>query len=243
MRSTEKRPGELAAALVLMILPGLALMGQMLVMMAVMRMAQTLYQPVEAAQAARLLLERCRNWSLGVVLAAVIGSLLCLAACFLFLRYAWTHTFSGPGSVVLGALFFTGCMAFSTLLFSGMCLHITHAPALLVQAGGDLRQLQSDTLEEEALWLYAATPNVRPDPPYQGSPMTLLHAVSGGAEPEERSLYLPAGAAVPEGERYQWHMPPEWNEEHAQKYQVFYTTNFHIAAALDPLPMDGEAGP
>ena len=35
---------------------------------------------------------------------------------------------------------------------------------------------------------------------------------------------------------YQWHMSPEWNEENAQKYQILYTTNFHIAAELNPLP-------
>lgn len=243
MRNTEKRPGDLAIALVLMILPGLVLMGHMLVMLAVGQMAQTLYQPVEAAQAARLLLERCRNWSLGVVLTTVIGALLCLAACLLLLRYAWTHTFSGPGSVVWGALFFSGCMVFSSLLFSGLCLHITRAPALLLQAGSDLRQIESGALEEEVLWIYATTPNVRLDPPYQGNPMTLLHAVAGGEEPEERSLFLPAEAAIPEGAPYQWHMSPEWNEENAQKYQILYTTNFHIAAELNPLPGAGEGEP
>ena len=95
----------------------------------------------------------------------------------------------------------------------------------------------------QVLWIYATTPNVRLDPPYQGNPMTLLHAVAGGEEPEERSLFLPAEAAIPEGEPYQWHMSPEWNEENAQKYQILYTTNFHIAAELNPLPGAGEGEP
>lgn len=239
MRTTEKKPGDGIAAGFMMFVPGLTLLLEMLVMLALVKM-----RPASQAGMTLDLLEQQRNWALGVVGTVTVGTMLCLGSVVLFVVYVCTHAFpeSEQFPVRLGTVIVGGSMTLSAVLWAVLIFGGMGVLPLLVQVNADVAQLQSETLEEETLWLYASTPGVQPGKPYQGGPMTQLCMVTCGETPEERFLYLPDGMEPPEGERYRWHETPEWNEANAQRYQVKYTSGLHIIAELNPLPGEGEGG-
>lgn len=238
MRTTEKKPGDGLAAGFMMFVPGVLLLLEMLVMLVLVKL-----RPASQAGMTLDLLEQQRNWALGVVGTVTVGTLLCLASVVLFAVYVCTHVFpeSERFPVRVGTVIVGGSMTLSAVLWAVLIFGEMGVLPLLVQVNADVTQLQDETLEEETLWLYASTPGVQPDKPYQGGPMTQLCMVTGGGTPEERFLYLPGDVELPEGERYRWHETPEWNEANAQRYQVTYTSQFHIIVELTPLPM-GEVG-
>lgn len=234
MRTTERRLGDGIVAGFMMFVPGIVLLLEMLVMLALVKM-----RPVSQTGMTLDLLEQQRNWALGVVGTVTVGTLLCLGSVVFFAVYVYTHIFpeSERFPVRLGTVIVGGSITFSAVLWAVLILRGMGVLPLLAQVNADVTQLQSETLEEETLWLYASTPGVQPDKPYQGGPMTQLCMVTCGETPEERFFYLPGDMELPEGERYRWHETPEWNEANAQRYQVKYTSGLHIIVELNPLPV------
>lgn len=107
------------------------------------------------------------------------------------------------------------------------------------QARADLQQLEADTLEEAEVWF---APDSRPASlpgPYEAedSPVLLLHAMGADTGYAWRRLYLPRETPLSPGpERpFDETQPLDWNQEHAQRYQVRYTTNLHLAVEITPV--------
>lgn len=235
MRTTEKKRGDGVVAGIMMYIPGVLLLLEMMVILALVKT-----RPEAKGGMTLALLEQQRNWALGVTATVIVGSLLSLSAVALVVVYIARHTFveSERFTVWTGAAFTGVCMVISIGLWASLILGEMGVIPLLAQVNADVTQIQDETLEEETLWLYAVTPEVLPDKPYQGGPMTRLFMVAGGETPEERFLYLPDDMEEPEGERYRWDETPEWNEANAQRYQVTYTSQFHIIVELTPLPAE-----
>lgn len=227
-----KKPGSVWVALALMGVTIGAVMAALLIFLAAARSAEILSRP-EAGETALLLLKRCRNWTLTVLAAAAGGTLIGAASGGMLLGYVWTHSFSLPLVRMTAVI-----LALAALCPGGLAGWICfdmELPALCLQAGADLAQIETETLEWASVWIYGQTPGVLPDSPYRGEPMMLLQAADDSKVPQEHYFYLPDGLDFQlEGPLYQWYMPARWNWENCTQYRVAYTSHFHLVAEIQP---------
>lgn len=106
----------------------------------------------------------------------------------------------------------------------------------------DLRQLETGELEELEVWFH---PNSRPaclPGPYspvkdQPRPVTRFPAIGEDTGWEWLILFVPDGMRfTPDPERpFDETRTVDWNLAHAQRYQVRYTTNLHLAVEITPV--------
>ncbi len=227
-----KKPGSAGIVLALMGAVIGALMAALLMFLAASQSAAVLSRSAEG-ETARLLLERCRSWTLTVLAAAAGGTLICVVSGGIMLWYAWTRTFSVP-LVWMTAVVLAAAALCPGALAGWICVDM-EVPALCLQAGADLEQIETETLEWASVWIYGQTPGVLPDSPYRGNPMTLLQAADDGKAPREQYFYLPDGLDFQlEGPLYRWYMPARWNWENCTQYRVAYTSRFHLVVEIRP---------
>ena len=136
-----------------------------------------------------------------------------------------------------------------TAMFAAVLL-IEKVPALSVQAKADLEQLEAGTWENAVVWISPKCRSARlPGPWTSGQPelVTRYGIISEETGGEWQRIRVPnsAGFALDQGKLYEEGQTVCWNWENAQLYYVGYTTNFHLAAEITPVPpaaMEGVAG-
>lgn len=148
----------------------------------------------------------------------------------------------GEPHAAAGCLMAAGVLV--SLIAAALCGAVLAKEGILSlpgRAGADLEQLNSGTWEKAAVWISPkCRPSRLPGPWTSGQPepVTRYGIISEETGGQWVQIYVPEGAGFAlDGERfYEENQTVCWNWEHARLYYVGYTTNFHLAAEITPVP-------
>lgn len=152
------------------------------------------------------------------------------------------RTMSGGSQYGSAALWYfaSAALCFLILLGSGGMLQDEHIPSLPFQAKEDLTQIETSFLVQAEVWISPkARPSRLPGPYGEGqpAPVTCYGAVGRDTGGEWVRVYVPNALDFsPDQERlYDETRTAVWNWEHARRYRVRYTSNFHLAVEITPV--------
>jgi len=112
-----------------------------------------------------------------------------------------------------------------------------HIPA--VQA--ELEQLERGDLESAVVWIHPKASTAHLPGPWGGSyqsPVRNYHIISFDTGGQWVEIYVPEtlGFSLNLERPYRGSQSIDWNLEHAQRYEVFYTSNYHLVEKIIPVP-------
>lgn len=198
-----------------------------------------LVRPQSGEPHALAILRACRSWYVILAVTAAAGFLLVLAvSLFLCLR-----SFQ-QGDAPLHLVIFMCAVLLVLTGFIGLgMLAIEQVPQLYQQAGADIAQLETGTLEEATVWVSPKTRQAHVPGPYSSSRdsdgLTRLGIIGGVVGNRWENVYVPdaMGFTLDQEHLFNENYSIDWNEEHARQYHVTYTSAFHLVVDIVPLAM------
>ena len=190
-----------------------------------------LEQLVGHARTPEELLQGYSQWYIAVISA--VASAILIGAVAVILYWKW-----GIG-VEKGIRLMLLTMAFP-LLLGGFMLLSEEVPTLLIHSWEDLAQIRSGKLSEETVWLSSKTWTERLPGPYSsGQPEPVIRYGATGMESSSgwEDFYIPENLGFrPDPETlYKESQSISWNEEHAQKYRLWFTDHFRLVVSVEPV--------
>lgn len=137
--------------------------------------------------------------------------------------------------------FLCACLCFLMVLGSGGMLWDEHIFSLPFQARADLAQVEAGQLETVEVWISPQSrPGGLPGPYGSGQPRLITRRGIVGEDTgyEWAVVRIPDALNFsPDPDRlFDETQTPAWNLEHARRYWVSYTSNFHLVTEITPAP-------
>jgi len=226
--------GRKVLPLLWLLLPLLATMLWLFLLMGVLILPNLLTLFVSPESAAWQLLKICQLWYLALVLALLSGfPIICLAG-----RFACRRLEDAPGRGNISGIVLA-CLIFPCIFTFGMVFK-EDLPSKFLQAGADLSQIEADFLVDVEVWISPKARPARLPGPYSEpltEPVTRYGIISGGTGCKWVQIYVPnaMGFSLDQDRLYDENQSIQWNWDHARRYRVRYTSNFHLAAEIAPV--------
>lgn len=189
---------------------------------------------VTAGNAARHLLKICRLWYvvLGVVLIAgfpIIG-LAGSFACHKLNGVAGARSMPAAAAI---CLIFPGLLIWAVLQYGEL-------PGRFFQAGHDLAEIDTGFLVQAEVWISPKCHPTRLPGPYTDklAEVSTCYGIIGddtGGEWVRVYVPDPMGFSLDPERLYNENQSIGWNWEHARRYRVHYTSNFHLVTEITPI--------
>ena len=182
------------------------------------------------AQSPAALLQGYRNWY-AVIMGAVAFAVLLAAAGVAVSVRRGLLTLRSITIMVLS-------LAFPAFL-GGFMVISEDVPALFVQAGEDLAQIEDGRLREAVVWLSPKSRPFRLPGPYaegQPEPVVRYGGIGNDTGGVWMEFYVPdcLGFSLDPSALYQENESIGWNDEHARQYLIRYTDNFYLVVSAEP---------
>lgn len=222
--------GRSVLAVVWVLMPLFATMLWLVLLMGVLLLPNLLTPFLPAGAAASGLLHICRLWYVVLVLALLAGfPIIFLAGCFAGGRLRG----QGMGKITLV------CLIFPCLLLFGLVPR-EELFSKFHQAGKDLTQIEAGFLVQAEVWISPkARPARLPGPysEYLTEVSTRYGIIGDDTRGEWVYIYVPnvMDFSLDQERLYDENQNIAWNWEHAQRYRVRYTGNFHLVTEITPV--------
>ena len=136
--------------------------------------------------------------------------------------------------------FLCAFLCFLIALGSGGMLHDEHVFSLPFQARADLAQVEAGALETTEGWISPQSrPGGLPGPYGSGQPRLITRRGIVGEDTGYEWVIVRIPDALnfsPDPDRpFDETRPAAWNLEHARRYRVSYTSNFHLVVEITPI--------
>lgn len=212
------------------LMPLFATMLWLVLLMGVLLLPNLLVPFVSPDAAARGLLYVCRLWYVAVLLAVLAGFPIILLAGHFAERRLRTRGF---GVFTLVCLIFPCLVLFSLVPREELLLKFR-------QAGANLTEIETGFLVQAEVWISPKTHPAPPPGPYSEYliPVSTCYGIIGSDTNDTWvQIYVPdaIGFSLDPERLYDETRNGVWNWEHAQRYRVRYTSNFHLVTELIPI--------
>lgn len=111
-------------------------------------------------------------------------------------------------------------------------------PSLIVQAQEDIDQIHSGSTEEAVVWFSPQARSAYLPGPSGAELVTRYVGIGDDTGGRWEHFYVPnsLGFSMNEDALYNENRSIQWNEEHASRYRVEYTTNFCLVVSVEEIP-------
>lgn len=235
MRSFDQKRARPVWNLLWILTPLFATMLWLALLMGVLLLPNLLAPLVSANTAAGQLLHICRLWYVVLTLALLAG----FPIIFLAGRFACQRLANVPGARMMPAAALV-CLIFPCIFTFGIVVQ-EELPAKFLQAGADLSQIETSFLVQAEVWISPKARPARLPGPYSGSltaqPTTRYGIIGDDTDGKWVQVYVPnaMGFSLDQDRLYDENQSIQWNSEHARRYRVSYTSNFHLVTEIKPI--------
>lgn len=204
-------------------------------LMGVLLLPNLLVPLVSARTAAGQLLHICQLWYVVLVLALLAG----FPIIFLTGFFACQRLENVPGARKMPVLVLV-CLTFPCIFACGIVIQ-EDLPSKFSQAGNDLAQIETNFLVQTEVWISPKAWPAHLPGPYSGSltaqPTTRYGIIGDDTGGKWVQVYVPnvMDFSLDQDRLYDENQSIQWNSEHARRYQVSYTSNFHLVVEITPI--------